>query len=154
MLKTPKDALTFIMTTALLYLSAPFFIAWYFYEALFASDFPPESDAIAIPIAGFAFLCLLALPFALAFLCVAARDYPGAVSVFAFNEKRPIWSFCWSLLFAGLAFFCLFDAANYFLVSRWSNFFVGLHAIFDAYVLLCFGASISYSKIFKRNKFL
>ena len=142
------------MMTVLIYLSAPFFVAWYFAEALSAGDFPPESDAIAIPIMGFVCLCLLALPFIVTFIIVVVRDYPGAVSILSFNDKRPIWNFCWSLFFGLLALFCIAEAVDYLTVFRWSNLCAGLHAILTAYLLLCFGASISYSKIFQRRKFL
>lgn len=41
------------------YLALPFLFAWYMYYLLSIGTFPPESDSIGIPIAGFTFIWLL-----------------------------------------------------------------------------------------------
>jgi hypothetical protein len=41
------------------YLTLPFLFAWYMYYLLSIGTFPPESDSISIPIAGFTFIWLV-----------------------------------------------------------------------------------------------
>lgn len=41
------------------YLSLPFLFAWYMHYLLSIGTFPPESDSIGIPIAGFIFIWLV-----------------------------------------------------------------------------------------------
>jgi hypothetical protein len=74
----------------------------YYETNLRRGAYSPEADSIGIPIAQFMFGWVVTLPLFVAFTWFALREYPGNVSFLAFNGRRRVWSWVWSVLFSAI----------------------------------------------------
>jgi hypothetical protein len=81
----------------------------------------------------------------------ALRDYPGAVSLFAFNRARPVWSAFWTLVFGYLIFH---DIAFAFASVQKLQPFDVIQPLLLAYLMLCLRSSLIYSNFFGREETL
>lgn len=143
MLKTPKSKTSILILTFLVYLQAPFTNAYGLYRDFLNGEFPPEADAIAIPIIGFFAVWLLFAPFVCSFIVWAVWKYTGKISLFGFNRNRPIWSFAWSSIFGCVFFTEMFGAFQNF----FNQYFIeSAKGFLIAYLALVFRAIIIFRK--------
>ena len=138
-LVTPLRRATVIRWALLLLVSAPAVNAWILFSEQSRGAFPPDGDAVAIPIAGSAFLALIAVPAAWAFTRFCTRRYPGRLSYAAWNAARPFWSAAWTAAF-GCAALCLFAAGVEAAVRDHLPLF--LHVLADVWLLLVLRSSV------------
>ncbi|MGI8641377.1 MAG: hypothetical protein ACR2MG_15700 [Pyrinomonadaceae bacterium] len=151
MLRTPKNRISVIFLAVALYLTAPF-VEWYFYTTELArGSFSPDADSIAIPLFQFAVGWVLGAPIAALLIGFALRDYPGAISLFAFNRVRPVWSAVWTLVFGYMVFKHLVFA---FASVQKSQPFDVIQPMLLAYLTLCLRSSLVYSNLFSRQETL
>ncbi len=151
MLRTPKNIISVIFLAVALYLTAPF-VEWYFYTTELArGSFPSDADSISIPLFQFAVGWVLGAPVATLLIWFALRDYLGAVSLFAFNRARPVWSAFWTLVFG----FLIFKHLTFAFVSvQKSQPFDVIQPLLLAYLMLCLRSSLIYSSFFGREETL
>lgn len=149
MLKTPKNPARVTVLAIALYLTAPFIEWYYFSSELNRGAFPIDADSIFLPFSMFMIGWLVGAPFVAFFIWFTLRSYPGCVSLFNFNLKRPYWSVFWSMLFAVPIFYYLFFAIQS--IYRLHPLDV-LQALLIAYLLLCLRSSIIHSELFIANE--
>ncbi len=148
-LRIPKQRISVIILAIVLYLTAPF-VEWYFYMTELArGSFPPDADSIGIPLFQFTIGWVLGAPVAALLVWFALRDYPGAVSLFAFNQERPAWSAFWTLLFGYLIFQ---DVAFAVASVQKSQPLDAMQSLLLVYFQLCLRSSVIYSNFFIRKK--
>ncbi|HLM60641.1 MAG TPA: hypothetical protein VK308_07555 [Pyrinomonadaceae bacterium] len=136
------------MATAL-YLTAPL-VEWYFYTTELArGSFPPDADSIAIPLFRFIIVWVLGAPVAALLIWFALRDYPGAVSLFAFNRARSLWSAAWTLVFGYLI---VHEIAFAIVSVQKSQPFDVVRSLLLAYLMLCLRSSLIYSNFFSKEE--
>jgi hypothetical protein len=144
---TPKAKRTVWLLALISLLAEPFVEYVYYRTNLRRGAYPANADSIGIPIFQFAFGWVVTLPFVLAFIWFALRDYPGSVSFVAWNSARPVWSAAWSiilsLLAASYAWFALQSAMRGFPLDVAA-------ALLSTYLMLCFRSSIIFSRAFMR----
>jgi len=151
MLRIPKNRISVIFLAVALYLTSPL-VEWYFYTTELArGSFPPNADSISIPLFRFVIVWVLGAPVAALLVGFALRDYPGAVSLFAFNRARPVWSAFWTLVFGFLIFKHLTFA---FASVQKSQPFDVIQPLLLAYLMLCLRSSLIYSNFFGREETL
>jgi hypothetical protein len=151
MLRTPKNRIAVIFLAVALYLTAPL-VEWYFYTTELArGSFPPDADSIAIPLFRFVIVWVLGSPIAALLVGFALQDYPGAVSLFAFNRARPVWSAFWTLVFGFLIFKHLTFA---FASAQKLQPFDVIQPLLLAYLMLCLRSSLIYSNFFAKEETL
>ena len=151
MMRTPKHRKSVVTFAILLYLTAPL-IEWYFYTTELArGSFPPDADSIAIPLFRFVIVWVLGAPIVALLVWFALRDYPGAVSLFAFNRARLIWSAVWTLVFGYLVVQEFAFAVASF---QKSQPFDVIRSLLLVYLMLCLRSSLIYSNFFNRRKTL
>ena len=143
---TLKSKWHFALLAAFLYVTAPVVNALYYWIEQGREAYPPDADAIAIPIYSFAMGVLLFSPVYALLVWLATRSYRGGLSLFAFNPRRPFWSGFWSLLLGGLMLLNLYDAVEK--VIR----FLFVDAASDliwTYLLLCLRSSLVSARVNK-----
>ncbi|HEX8289129.1 MAG TPA: hypothetical protein VF556_14090 [Pyrinomonadaceae bacterium] len=151
MLRTPKNRISVIFLAVALYLTAPL-VEWYFYTTELArGSFPPEADSISIPLFRFVIVWVLGSPVAALLIWFALRDYPAAVSLFAFDRVRLVWSALWTLVFGFLIFKHLTFA---FASVQKSQPFDVIQPLLLAYLMLCLRSSLIHSNFFGREETL
>jgi len=99
---TPRRAWPLAVAGVLLYASAPLFAIAYYGEMLRKDAYPPDADSIAIPISEDIRAAFLFAPIFVGLLVLSLRNYPGSVSLRAWNRARPLWSWICTVVFAVL----------------------------------------------------
>lgn len=132
-LSTPKSSASVLVLAVTLFLTAPLVVARYFFTELQKGSFPPESDSIGIPIFHFAAALVATAPVTWGIVWFCVRNYPGSVSLHAWNAGRPIWSAIWTLV-------AVVAAVAFLVFTPWSDAadhpFLIAHVLLDTYFLL------------------
>jgi hypothetical protein len=86
---------------------------WFYYHAQYRRGaYPPDGDAIMIPIAQLAILWALVTPFVATALVIALRRYRAGQSYVAFDTTRRLSSTLWSAFF-GIVALIIAEVAYY-----------------------------------------
>lgn len=109
---TLKSKWRLALLAGVLYVTAPFVEAAYYWIEDRRGAYPSDADSIGIPIYYFAMTLLAFSPFYAALVWLGTRSYRGGLSLLAFDLRRPFWSLFWSLLLGGLILLNLYDAAE------------------------------------------
>lgn len=119
--------------------------SWVYYETnLRRGAYPPEADSIIIGQMQAVIGWGITLPVFLAFFWFCLRHYPGRVSLFAFDRKRPLRSSVWTVILlagAGVEISALIRS-----VAEWFPLDV-LSESLAIYLLLCCRSSLVYPKV-------
>ena len=103
--QTPHKKLT-VWVLALTWLLLQPFASWAYYETNFRRGaYSPEADTIVIGQMQAVVGWVMTSPIFLGFFWFCFRQYPGRVSLFAFQRVRPAWSIIWSIIILTLAVF-------------------------------------------------
>jgi hypothetical protein len=142
-LKTPQESLTFLILTFLFYVTSPIFEWLSLKHDLMDGKFASNADSIGIGITQFIFCLIIFAPFTGIFTLWIMWKYPPKVSLFGYNERRPFWSFIWTLIFG----FLFLNSFIYgFIKTVEGNFAETIKTFFICYLCLVFRASIIFRK--------
>jgi hypothetical protein len=120
-------------------LTSPF-VEFYFYAREYERGaYPPDADAILIPVHWFTMGLLMMSPFILGALWLCVRRYPGRVSLFVWPERAPWWYWLASAAIGALVLMEVFQTSWTPLSSRWLD---GVQSIVTSHLLLILRASL------------
>jgi len=123
----------------LLFVSAPLVYAWFMLTELDRGSFPPEADAIAIPIVGSVFVTVGTAPFTWGIVWYCTREYRPCQSLLGWNAAHGIWSLTWTITL-GVAAIAFLIAGIDFLLGLYKP--IAIHAFLDVWMLAVLRASI------------
>lgn len=148
LLRTPGKKLTLWLLIAAWWFLGPMNETIYYYVNHARGFYPPGFNLIP-SVAVFTMGWVAISPLVFGFVWFTLRDYPGAVSLFAFNPKRPIWSGIWTaacLLDVGDTIYCFYGA----ILDR--HPVDAAYMLFEGYLAVCLRSSIIYSNAFKGKR--
>jgi hypothetical protein len=100
---------------------------------------------IICPVALFTLAWIILAPAVFGVIWFCLRKYPGAVSLFAFNTARPVWSAAWTLT----VLIYLYSDIPFFYASIRDRYPMDLvTGVIEVYLMLCLRSSIIYSTSF------
>ena len=126
--------------TRLLILSQPIFSICFYSWNLLRDVYPPNADAIAIPIASDFIAWIIWAPLLLFVLSSTVfKAYPESIPLVNWNRDRPIWSILWTLLFLAVHSIALSNLPYDFKVG---NHFEFIDTCLWTWLYLCLRAII------------
>lgn len=149
-MSTPNRARTVAIYIAIVWLCAPLVEVIYYQTELNRGSFPPEADAIMIPIMQFTIGWLISTPVAAAFVYWVLKSYPGSVSLLSWNKEKRIKSYTFTAIlvtFAAMEFVFAFQSA---FRNQIADF---IFSLLHTHIILLLRASIvmAYNKKFEAD---
>jgi hypothetical protein len=145
--RIPKDGRSVLLVAMAWWVLMPIAEGVFYYTNTLRGENRGGPDLIC-PVALFVLGWVVIAPavFGLVWFCL--RRYPGAVSLFAFDTARPVWSGVWTL--ALLSY--LYSEIAFFYASIRDRYPMDLMTgLIEVYLMLCLRSSVIYSTSFTRK---
>ena len=110
---TPENRWYLVAFGIFVWFTTPVAAAFFFGLEFSRDAYPPDGDAIIIPIFGFFVMSVMLFPMYGAILWLAVARYSPEVSLLTWNFQRPIWSLFWTAVFLALILWCVDQASRF-----------------------------------------
>ena len=146
--RTPKDGRSVLLVAMVWWLLMPIAEGVFYYTNRLRGEYPPPGNHIEIPVGLFFIGWIVITPALVALVWFCLRQYPGAVSLFAFNTGRPVWSAAWTLA----ALWHFYSEIPFLYASIRDRYPMDLiTGLIEVYLMLCLRSSVIYSASFTRK---